>query len=180
VRCLLAIAVVLPMSAFGQIYTWVDKDGQEHFTDDPHAVPAKAKVRKTTGEAISTVTVDGAPDAGPARAQVPAAQSPYEVDAPSYSEVQWRQLFREAKDKIASLEQQLELDRHKVQDNVLPMQLVCRGPVSAGCLYLPSQEYAEAKDRLAMNQAALLRARSDLEDLDRRASNAGVPREWRR
>jgi hypothetical protein len=161
------------------IYSWVDKDGEEHFTDDPATIPAKARRRTTAGEPISTVGKEGR-DGG--ADEVPAARSSSaaEPDAPTVSELRWRGLFRAAYEKIADLEQAVESDRHLVEDNVLPLQLVCRGPAGTACLYLPSSELEEAKRRSVADRAALARARSALEDLDRRASNAGVPREWRR
>ncbi len=53
-------------------------------------------------------------------------------------------------------------------------------PTVAPCYYSHNPEFERVRERLASNRRELVRAREDLADLDRRASFAAVPREWRR
>lgn len=127
--------------ATAQIYTWVDKDGVEHFTDDANAVPRGVKARVTEGDEIGVVTADK-----PAKAASPAAQSnvialqpmPQVVtivtksddpNMPSAAEEKWRQLFRDARAKVTSLEDDIEADRKRTEEvNGMPVRagFVCQ------------------------------------------------------
>lgn len=52
--------------------------------------------------------------------------------------------------------------------------------VPQGCVPYVNPELEKVRDRLERNRKALVRANSDLDDLERRASNDAVPRAWRR
>ena len=54
------------------------------------------------------------------------------------------------------------------------------GVAVAPCVYTLNPEFERAKERLELNRKALARAKTELAELDRRASFEGVPREWRR
>ena len=41
---MLLLAALLPILVLGQVYRWVDKAGEEHFTNDRLSVPKGAKV----------------------------------------------------------------------------------------------------------------------------------------
>ena len=58
--------------------------------------------------------------------------------------------------------------------------VVNSGVATAPCLFTLNPEFERAKERLELNRKALARAKTELADLDRRASFEAVPREWRR
>jgi hypothetical protein len=102
-----------------QVYSWTDKSGVEHFTDDLKAVPRGVKVRTTEGTEISRIENDVKKPAPTAQVVV---ASPNEPAAPSIAEETWRRLFREARGKIINLEDEIEADRKKVEEvNGLPV-----------------------------------------------------------
>ena len=116
---LLALVIV----AQSTVYVWTDKQGVEHFTDDLASVPRGAKVRTTEGTAISRIEPDTTKNARPA-----VVSAPSEPALPSASEQGWRQLFRDARNKVRGLEEDIEADRTKVEEvNGLPLtaQFVC-------------------------------------------------------
>lgn len=232
--------LVCALSSVAEVYTWTDKDGVVHYTDDPNAVPPNVKAKVTAGSDVSTVS--GLPE--PVRPQPlrvePAAKGQPNVVVverdPGKPERDWRGAFRDVNERIARLEDEIEVDRHKVEDaNGLPVsaRFQCMnafgwGPwvvpgggavavggsaVSVGvqgqgvpgfavggnvvvrqntvvvpntgfgvapCVLVPNPEYERARERLELNRRALARAKTELADLDRRASFEGVPREWRR
>lgn len=123
--------------ASAQIYTWVDKDGVEHFTDDKNAVPKGVKARVTEGDEIGMVKADK-PAAKPAAAgpqdpNVIALQPMPQVvtiitrtddpSVPSAAEEKWRSLFREARERVAALEDEIEADRKRTEEvNGMPVR----------------------------------------------------------
>lgn len=52
--------------------------------------------------------------------------------------------------------------------------------VGGPCWYQMDGQYAYTRDRIDRTKQALVRAKEDLADLERRAANASVPLEWRR
>ncbi len=61
-----------------------------------------------------------------------------------------------------------------------PLTVVPAYPVNSVCTPYVDPELERIKDRVEHNRLALKRAKEELADLDRRASNEAVPREWRR
>ncbi|MBL8924153.1 MAG: DUF4124 domain-containing protein [Myxococcaceae bacterium] len=235
-RLLPGVALVLWVTAASaQVYTWTDQDGVVHYTDNPNSVPAKAKARVTEGAEISTVKSSAGPQAPVAVAVPPAPVSPGPLEDPGRLEREWRRAFRELNERIARLEDEIELDRKKVEEvDGLPVaaryqcvhgfgrwlgwgglvppvvgsgssvsvgatsqglpgftvnggvvvhqttQVVNSGIATAPCLFTLNPEFERAKERLELNRKALVRAKGELADLDRRASFEAVPREWRR
>jgi hypothetical protein len=115
VRSLLLIGFASSVCA--QVYTWTDKQGVTHFTDNRDSVPANVKAKITEGAEISTVAL-----AETKKAEVAAAPAKPSPDDPEASERVWRRAFRELRERIARLEDEIELDRHKVEDvNGLPV-----------------------------------------------------------
>lgn len=109
------LLVAFLILAQSTVYVWVDKDGAEHFTDDLASVPRGAKVRTTEGVAISRIEPDTTKKAV-------VVSAPTEPALPSASEQGWRQLFRDAKNKVRVLEEDIEADRKKVEEvNGLPL-----------------------------------------------------------
>lgn len=185
-RCLpLLLLVCLPAMA-QDVYRWVDAHGVVHYTNDPKVVPAKEKVEKTRGSALTEM-------GAPAPKVEPRLRQDEPASSTERSEVYWRDAFTQAHERIRVLELEISEDRRKVED---PSGLPVLGQY--GCLaggawvgpndqryqtcraYGVNPDFQEAKDRLVREQAALVKAKADLEDLERRASLQSVPREWRR
>jgi hypothetical protein len=147
------------------------------------------KVRTTEGLELSNVPAQPPapiPDAGVA-VPGPVPARPSGPAAPDDSEVRWRALFREAHAKVVTLEEEVERDRKQVEEiNGMPVTgtYTCYARQTSGTRYVvpcgSNAEHTRLKERLATNRSALERAKVDLDDLERRASFAGVPREWRR
>jgi Domain of unknown function (DUF4124) len=184
---LLVLVLQASAAAAQTIYTWVDRNGATHFTDDPSTAPRGVKVRTTEGAELSHISADrpaAAPDAG----VMPTAPAASEPEVPSTAEQQWRRQFLDAHARVATLEDDVERDRLQVEDvNGLPINASFNcswgGQQYGGRYVVPcgsNPEYQRLKERLATNRRALERAKTELDDLERRASYAGVPREWRR
>ncbi|MBE2249760.1 MAG: DUF4124 domain-containing protein [Myxococcus sp.] len=127
------LSVVVASVASAQVYTWTDKDGVDHFTDNPSSVPANVKAKVTTGDDISTVTLG---EVRPAVAALPprAQAAPAPAD-PGRAEREWRAAFRDVNERIARLEDEIEVDRKKVEDvNGLPVaaRYQCLNGLGAG------------------------------------------------
>lgn len=120
------LAVLLSLSlAQATVYVWVDKAGVEHFTDDPGSIPKGAKVRTTEGVTVSRIDSDVVKN--PPRSTTRAEEEP---PVPGRSEEEWRRLFKEARRKVTTLEEDIEADRKKVEEvNGLPVnaQFNCMG-----------------------------------------------------
>jgi serine protease Do len=77
------------------------------------------------------------------------------------TEESWRRAFKAARDKVAELERRCQGYRRDIER---PRSLESLG---------------EANQRLPAEERKLAAAREELDDLDRQASQRGVPREWR-
>ena len=89
----------------------------------------------------------------------------------SGDELKWRAAFKAANEKIATLQTQIDEDTRLLGDVVVDTTNT-RGRAKRG-------EYATAQRRLEQNKKKLEQAKAALDDLERKASNASVPREWR-
>ncbi|PZR07060.1 MAG: hypothetical protein DI536_28810 [Archangium gephyra] len=189
------------------IYSWTDKKGVEHFTDDLSTIPKGVKVRTTEGAVVSRIESDVV-----VNKPVVTQQAKPAPDTSLASEQQWRSLFRAAYRRVSDLEEDIERDRKQVEEvNGMPIRagftcaqgwwgsagygstLMVNGgglsastgptittlPTVAPCYYSLNPEYERVRERLASNRRELLRAKADLDELERRASFAAVPREWR-
>ncbi|MFN7130992.1 MAG: hypothetical protein ACK4N5_02845, partial [Myxococcales bacterium] len=76
----------------------------------------------------------------------------------------------------AQLEQALERDRQLID----PASGGLGVKVDGAGIVKPNPEYAKAQARISRNEAELKRAQEQLAELERRASRAAVPLEWRR
>lgn len=120
---LVFLLVALASLASAQVYTWTDKDGVAHFTDNPNSVPAHVKAKVTTGDDISTVTLaETKPVAVVIAAPAVGAPAPVVAEDPNRAEREWRAAFRDVNERIARLEDEIEADRKKVEDvNGMPV-----------------------------------------------------------
>lgn len=109
--------------AQAQVFVWTDKQGVDHYTDDPRLVPLGVKVRLTDGTEISRIENETPPRKAAAPAQPAAVTArPGEPAAPSAAEETWRRLFREARGRVRTLEEEIEADRKTVEEvNGLPV-----------------------------------------------------------
>lgn len=167
------LLLALPTARAEDVYRWVDADGV-HYTNDPSAIPAKSRAaaKVTRGVAVGEVSGDK-----PADAAAPRPTPKAEPERDAEREKQWRQAFRQARERIESLERQIESDRRTVADPAaagLPVHRTVYGGI------LPSPEYEAVKARLQQSEQGLERAREQLRDLERRAADEAVPLEWRR
>lgn len=87
----------------------------------------------------------------------------------------WRQRFRDANEKVAALQAQIDGDTAFLGDVVVGEGVSRGGKPRRG-----KSEYARAEARLEQNRKKLEQAKSALDDLERKASFESVPREWRR
>ena len=116
------------MIAQSTVYVWTDKSGNEHFTDDLNSVPRGVKVRTTEGAEISRIDTDAAKNPRPI------VVTPTGPAVPSISEQTWRQLFRDAKNRVTGLEEDIEADRKQVEEvNGLPV--LARFTCATGAFY---------------------------------------------
>jgi len=247
----LCLAVAARAQDMKPVYTWTDAEGVQHFTDDPNVVPKNVKARTTEGSQVSVVSSSpGAPrpaaqrkgtpasddvQAAAAQAQAAAAQAQaaaalVQAAGTESEEDRWRRRFREAREKVRALEDDIEVDRKKVEEvSGMPITagwscptgwggavyppvaqvavggagVVVRGQgaglgfvagagsywnqgwywpsvVTTPCWYGLGPEFERTREQLEKNRKALVRAKEELAELERRAALEAVPLEWRR
>jgi len=176
-------------------FTWTDKAGVEHYTDDRSSIPKGAKISETRGEEISTIEVKGnAPHPVEPRAQIAMVEEETTTQR-RQREDSWREAFRTARNKLADLEAEVESERKQVEEvSGLPItgRISCRrgfvgvpgqvpvyGVNTGGC-YPGRDNFDHSRQRLEKNRRLLQRAKDDLADLERRAASDSIPLEWRR
>jgi len=130
---------------------------------------ARAPLQRFRVAAVAARPGSSAAAVSPPRLEAPSAPAP----AAALDEAQWRGRFRKLAEQRASVERLVEQKRWYVDE---VERLVSRAAMTAAQrdrLVAAKAELAEAEAR----RAALDR---ELSDLEREASFAGVPREWRR
>lgn len=177
VRSFLLLAVVIAVPAFAQtVYSWEDADGV-HYTDDPAQVP---KEKKATGTVFEPRPV-------PKNTTLAVAPVPSTVPAPetATTEYQWRDSFIAANRRITTLREKIAA----LYASLPPRTECVPQPVVAnvnGQVLRPVARcqvnalYDQLQVEIGQNKVELAAAEADLDQLDRRASMVGVPREWRR
>lgn len=186
--CLLCAGSSVAQTA---IYRWVDADGVTHFADSLANVPAGARVETTTGDEVWQVSAPAPAGTSGAVEKPAAAPVKVAVVAKPSEEDRWRKLFSDARERVASLEDELAVDKEAIGG--LGPVLQCgygagvamrtRGGVllsQGGCVPVANPEYVRRQDRITLNEKALARAKEKLADLERLAANESVPLEWRR
>jgi hypothetical protein len=202
VRSVALAGLVCSLSASAQtFYSWTDEAGTTHYTDDLSSVPKGTGFKATSGDPLMVVSAGKQPAKTKVEVAAERERALVEVVKPAepkrdeLNEREWRDAFRQAYDTISTLELKISQDKKKVDSiNGLPVtgRYGCyQGPVNLQtglpldqhqqpCNYLePSWRDEKVKDRIAENELALEKARRDLEALERKASFASVPREWR-
>jgi hypothetical protein len=139
----IALALVLlplPTAAGAQtVYTWTDAEGVQHFTDSLKSAPADAKVTTTAGSHVNVLSMGSRPatttpasagDVQQAAAQAQAAAAEARAAANRVQALEqvaaedaWRARFREAREAVRVLQDDVEADRLRVEEVAgLPMQ----------------------------------------------------------
>lgn len=174
------LLAMLPAVAFAQtVYSWEDTDGL-HYTDDLSAVPRGAK-----GVRAVTVQADPPMSAAPAvkRAEPAPAAAPATSREPD--EATWRRRFVDGFQRIASLNAHIRSARAALPEPVLcrpvPQLQAAGAPRGAPVAHCrPNPEYERQVAQIAQLEADVVDAQAHLQQLEREASYAAVPREWRR
>lgn len=126
---LIAVLLLLPLSAGATTYSWTDRSGTVHFTDDLGSVPkqhrAKA-VRQAAGEVTQPPAAPTAPESKPAETAAPEAAVTTIPAAPQgtapaaealvtpatrfgdRTAAAWQSEFRGLRQKLSQIEQQQE------------------------------------------------------------------------
>jgi hypothetical protein len=163
----LAFLVPLVMVRGGEAatYEWTDDGGVVHFTDDQEKIPAK--FRKRVKELNIGNDQNVISPAAPAQGNTPSSVSP----PASPSEGSWRLRFANLRKEIKSLED--SLPAMKDQELALNRKRIL---------------YGRTSDRIARNnmvesiakvEERIKALQEELKSLNKEASDAGVPPEWR-
>jgi hypothetical protein len=189
-RTCLTLGLLLSASVSAQVYTWVDAQGETHYTDDRAAVPAGVKPRTSEGADIAEVPAPPRPATPPpgawqARSEVSASSRPDE----SAAREKWRAAFRTLHERIHDLEQDIEVDRKQVDETGglhVDARYSCvsattvTGVPTGACYTRRNGEFERIKARLQKNRQELAHKQEALADLERQAANENIPFEWRR
>ena len=122
------LLLVLPLAAGAATYSWTDKSGTVHFTDNPGSVPRnfRKKIRMIDNEPpLPPVTVPEQKKEESGQTPVTAPVQPNPITPPTVSKTtrfgehtaeEWQKMFRTLRDQIATIEQQLEQIKLEVGD----------------------------------------------------------------
>ena len=171
----LVIAIVLTMfsfsAAWATVYEWVDNEGVVHMTDDHDKVPLKYR-KVMRARDIDTREVE-TPRPVP-EGQTVGVPVPPPVQAESYGghdEEWWRASFREARESIRNLKDQI-VGKKKSMEELHRVRV----------LYQKSSDrvaYYALADEIAKDEEAVKGLEGNLARLNSEADGAGVPQEWR-
>lgn len=208
IRSLLVCGCVLGLHARAQetVYTWTDDSGEVHYTNDPQSPPGDTVLRPLKTDEVSVVANTRSPapaapappptpeqtkqtlelrklDAEARRAEADAERAKsHAARAQVEAEAYWRESFRDARRKLTLLRDAIDRERTILETSGLPVTAKVVG-TGQSCAYplacAPAQEFEQAKLRLKQLQRDLVEAQEELDELERRASHAEVPREWR-
>ncbi len=175
-RRLVALSLWLPLSSFAQnVYSWEDEEGA-HFTDDPTTVPKKIKAAK---EPLLPVVSKKLPMPSPAALEPRTIQPRSET----LDEQEWRAAFVAAHRTVANLKRSIA-----ALEAAVPPRTEClgqfttrpNGSVRGNSVCQLNPAHDSIRVQIVQQQVELQAAEADLQLLDRQASQASVPREWRR
>ena len=172
-----ALLATFAASAGEDVYRWVDEAGEEHYTDDASTIPRQFRksAKKVEEPPVTRLPSTPSPGAGSSvegRAYQGADAGTRDLEAEA--ERRWRSQFGDARRRIAELERQIQADSELLDGGTLLPLYTATGQM------VINPEAAAATSRLELNEKELVRARQDLEDLERRARWDAVPLEWRR
>ena len=161
-----------PSAADAAFYQWVDAAGVTHFTDNPDKIPGtyrkRAKKLKLSEEP-SGVSLAGPQSTAPVAA--PKAAAPPPQDFGGHPQQWWRGQYAELRGKLKALQSGLADKQTKLVE-----------------LRRKRVIYTRAQDRVALNsmqaeisvdEVHIAELQNRIAELDRQATSAGVPVEWR-
>lgn len=197
---LAALVLAAPPALAGDgIYRWTDDQGEVHYTNDLETPPGDKTLEPVSGDEVSVVPSQAkAPQAKPTReelelrlleTQVKKAEADLDRgkgrDAAEQEET-WRAAFRLARRKVELLRDELAEQQTVLTVSGFPVTARMYGTGGfCGRRAMPCQtgaaeEFELAKLRVKQLERDIAAAEEELADLDRRASYAEVPQEWRR
>jgi hypothetical protein len=172
---LLFLVVLLPFyptASHAAFYQWLDAAGVTHFTDNPDNIPTKFRKRAKKlklSEEPSGVSPANPQSAAPAA--VPNAGAPQPQDFGGHPELWWRGRYADLRGKLKALQTGLADKQTKLVE-----------------LRRKRVIYTRAQDRVALNsmqaeisvdEVHIAELQNQIAELDRQATSAGVPAEWR-
>ncbi len=168
------------------VYSWEDADGV-HYTDDPTRVPARATRRSEQKYERSVPTKSDTPPVTVAAAEQSERDRATQAEASRRRDEADRQTEQAWRSRFVTLNRAITSQKDLVArlKAALPSSpFACTQPAGLGRrVVLPCNgnlEYERQSARIASEQARLDDLERQLEQLDREASYAAVPREWRR
>jgi len=120
------LLLALPLVANAATYSWIDKSGTIHFTDNPGSVPRnfRKKIRLIDNDPpLPPATEQKKEESGETPVAAPGQPNP--ITPPTVSKTtrfgehtaeEWQTLFRTLRDQITTIEQQLEQIKREVED----------------------------------------------------------------
>ena len=109
----MVMVLVVALLSGQVIYEWVDAKGQSHFTNDPGSIPAGAKRRATSGEALTVTPAVVKVDAG---VVAPRAAPPPAPETCGPARVRVAQLEKQLEDSKSVSDQVQERERKRCQE----------------------------------------------------------------
>lgn len=182
------------------IYRWTDENGVVHYSNEKNLVPDPQKVETTDGEEIGVLPSQpqkpaptreeekGAREERIALAEVRRVEAEAERAeaeakyARELGEERWRSMFRTARQRIVSLQTEYEETKAYLYVSGMPVtgRFITIGEPYRPYGYVADPAYERAQLRLKQLTREIAEAKEELEELERRASFAAVPRHWRR
>jgi hypothetical protein len=202
-----ALFVLLLLLAAGpageEIYTWTDRDGVAHYTNDLAAIPQRYRDQARTldgkpagapapaAEApaateTKTVAVDTAAKPAPAKTPPERLEEPTEEAAPAplspsaaetLDEAGWRKRFQRTNERVHRAELALARDKEQLDRVANEAGYMV---VDAYGRTMTAGRSTALRMQVAEDERVLREARESLEDLERAAAREAVPLEWRR
>lgn len=187
-----------------EVYTWTDKDGVAHYTNDLSAIPQRYRDQARTLEgrpagAPAPATeapppseakpgpVDEASKPAPAKPSPPErAEEALEESAPTpltphaaetLDEAGWRKRFQRTTERVHRAELALERDKEQLQRVANEEGYLV---VDAYGRTMTAGRSTALRMQVAEDERVLRDARESLEDLERAAAREAIPLEWRR
>ena len=149
--------------ALGETYTWVDAQGVTHFSDNPSSISQESLPTLQKKEITGGGTIE-IPSAG----EVSHSQT---VPVNDKDEQYWRSSFMRLRSAIGALSNGLP----EKQDNLENLR-------RRRLLYHKASDrvkITEIEDEIKRDEARIKELESQLQDLELKASRAGIPLEWR-
>ena len=184
----LAIALALPRPSLAEIFKWIDSRGNIHYTQNLDEVPvaqraaarsgAKARpkiIGMDPGRVMKTRDAQNVEEVAPAKIRYSPRVAGSDSDTVNgWDEDRWRLMHGALQQKIAQLEQQIQVLEEQGADNKPPARR--RQNVTRRRF----ERYHERHQRYRKATRDVVTARRDLEAFRDKAHRAGVPPGWLR